>query len=335
MAKKIIIADVQKEYIERLRGYIQKKYTDRYDIEVFYEKKELLQYITIHKCDILLLTPQMYDEILNLKNIKLAVILQEDNEAIPNVEKFKWIIQKYTRISIMVNYIEEQFEEVERNRPLVYSVYSPSGGVGQTTIALGVALSYMKQDKKVLYVNLEETDSTGMFLEREGDIPENILLKIGQVQDIQFLAEAIKQDSGTKLMYLKRDIIEAHLGLYRSIGYIIEKVIEYDIANIVVLDLGHQYNTLQVELMEESDYILLVDDTRSHSRFKISQILRTTQGEFLLSEKVRRVINQGKEIVNDLPIQVVGKVEKVYSSAPIGVCETIAKGKLIKLHGLV
>ena len=334
MAKKIIIADVQKEYIERLQNYIQKHYMDCYEIKTFSDKTKLVQHIATHKCDILLMTPRLYDEALNLKNIRLPIILQNEQEKVPDVEKLKWIIQKYTRISTMVNYIKEQYEEVDCNRPLIYSIYSPAGGVGQTTIALGVALSYAKQGKKVLYINLEETDSTDMFLEMKGEPVENVELEVGQ--EVQDLVETIKQDYETKLMYMKWNAFGGNVGLGKKLGVMIEALIDNGIANSVILDLGHQYGTFQKSLMEQSDYIVLVADTRTHSRFKMSQLLNLGEDEILLSEKVRWVLNQGKEGVDESfkSIERIGTVKNRHVEKPIEVCQFIANNKLLKLHGL-
>ncbi len=334
MRKKLIIADVQEEYVVHLQDYIQKKYTERYEIEVFRNKKQLIERIATSKCDILLITPQLYDRDIKLKNIKLTIVLENENEQMITMEKLKYTIQKYTRISKMINYIEEKYEEIERHRPLIYSVYSPAGGVGQTTVAMGIACSYVQEGKKVLYVNLEETDSTEMFFQKTGDLPESILLKTGQDSEAQMLTEYIKQDRSSQLMYIKRQGIDASLQMEANIGKMIEKVIDLEIANIVVLDLSHQFEILQTDLMKQSDYILLIDDGRTHSRFKINQILKETEGEFLLNEKVKRVINQGKESEEKLPIEVIGQIEKIDAATPFEISEAIARKKLLKLHGL-
>lgn len=335
MAKRIIIADIQQEYVERLQAYLQKAYTGRYDIEVFDDKAKLVKHIATQKCDILLLAPQLYDQTLNLKHIKLPIILQKDHEILPSHEKLKWVIPKYTRVSTMVNYIEAQFEEVERNRPLIYSMYSPAGGVGQTTMALAVALSYAQQNKKVMYVNLEAVDSTDMFMDTKSVLTKENLSKVGENKEIQFLREHIQQDPKTHIMCVKYHEIQWPNGLYENIGDMIEKIIDCEIANIVVVDLGHAYDSLQKDLMEQSDYVLMVDDGRTHSQFKINQVLKQTQGTMLLNEKVRRVLNQAQERENDLPLEIVGKIDNVYSATPMGVCEAIAKNKALKLHGLV
>lgn len=335
MAKNLIIADIHKEYVNRLSAYILKTYGNDYEIEVFHDKSQLKERIQRQKCEVLLLSPQLYDSEIYFKNIKLPIILIDDDQSVPYPDKFKWTINKYTRISTLLQYIDKEYEEVEKNRPIVYSFYAPAGGVGKTTMALATAIAYAKVGKRVLYINLEEMDSTGMFFD-EKDIVPKVLLE-HPVEDIydQILADRIKQDEQTHIMYLKRKCVDDKIQVKEQIDLLVERAIDNGIANIVIIDLSTSYSQLCQGITDISDYVILVSNAHTHAVYKLTQLLKETHLAFDLKEKLKLIVNQSKELNISTDIDVIGRIDKLYATNPLGLCEYIAQNQFLKLHGLV
>lgn len=335
MVKHLIIADEHKEYVDRLSAYILKVFGDDYEVEVFYDKNQLKERIKQCKCDVLLISTQLYDSEINFKNIKLPIILSEENPSLPNVETFKWTINKYTRITSIIKYIDTTYEEVEQNRPIIYSFYAPAGGVGKTSMALATAIAYTKIGKKVLYINLEDIDSTGMFF-KEKNVNVNIPLEnpIKNIYD-QILVDCIKKDELTDIMYLKRKYIDEMSEVKEHIALLVEKMIDNDIANIIIIDLSTNYNQLSSRMSKISDYIILVSSMQTHSVYKLKQLLKELHLDLELKEKLKLILNQSKEFNFSTDIEIIGRIGKLNITTPLGLCEYIAQNQLLKLHGLV
>lgn len=335
MVKNLIIADTDKEYVGRLSAYVLKAYGNDYKIEVFYDKSKLKERIQQQRCEVLLVSLELYDSEICFKNIRLPIILIEDDQSVPYLDKFKWTINKYTRISTLLHYIDKEFEEVEKNRPIIYSFYAPAGGVGKTTMALAAAVAYAEIGRSVLYINLEEMNSTGMFFEEKDSIPNEILEYA--VEDIydQILVERIKQYKHIPIMYLKRnDIDDKKQGNVR-VELLVEKAIDNGIANIVIIDLSANYSQLYEGIAEISDYVVLVSNAHTHAIYKLTQLLGETKLVQEFGEKLKLIVNQDKELSISTEIDVIGRIDKLYATNPLGLCEYIAQNQLIKLHGFV
>ena len=335
VTKNLIIADTHKEYVNRLSTYILKTYGNDYEIEVFHDKSQLKDRIQQRKCEVLLLAPQLCDSEIYFKNIKLPIILTDEDQSVPYPDEFKWTINKYTRISTLLQYIDREYEEVEKNRPIIYSFYAPAGGVGKTTMALATAIAYAKVSKKVLYINLEEMDSTGMFFEKKDVVP-NLLLE-HPIEDIydQILADRIKQDEQTHIMYLKRKYIDDKSEVKEQIDLLVERAIDNGIANIIIMDLSTNYSQLHQRIMDISDYVILVSNAQSHAVYKLAQLLKETHLAVELKEKLKLIVNQSEELNLATDIDVIGRIDKLYATHPVDLCEYIVQNQMLKLHGLV
>lgn len=333
MAKRLVIAEENEVYCNRLKCYLEKHYKEEYEMAFFREKKDFLEYVSNQKCEIALFSTVFYDETIHLKNILLPIVLLEEDEEKPSIHKLKWTIPKYMRISKLMKYIKEQYEEVERNRPLIYSFYSPAGGVGQTTIAIGMALSYLNIGRKVLYINLEELDSTGLYFgKRSGSLSEH--LPINELpSEVHFLAQYIKKDINTGILYWVKNEMETLE--VNAMQEAIEKIIEYELANVIVLDLAHHYDLEKSSYFKIADSIVLVRNNQIQAKYKMKQMLEHKKLEDDLKDKLRLVINQGKKgdsVQEKIENPVI--IEKVYAPNALGLCEYIAENKLLKLAGL-
>lgn len=335
MTKNIVIADQHSEYVERLVSFVQKKYGDTYQITKIGDKNQLKTYIQKNKCEILLLSPELYDAAIYFKNVKLPVVLLEDDEKIALPEKLKWSINKYTRITSMIAYLEREYEEVERTRPIIYGIYSPAGGVGKSTIAMATALTYAKAGKKVLYLNLEDINSTEMFFEEEPVAPEFLDGFKGQDSYDMFISERIKQDEKTQIMYFDREALTVEHSFVSQLPIILERVIDGNIANIIVVDFSSNYEQISEQVLETIDYLALVCNTHMHATFKLKQWLEVSNIQEKIKEKLKLVVNQGKEVSLPAQLDVIGRIDKLYATNPLGLSEYIAQNQFLKLHGLV
>lgn len=328
MMKTIVVADSQVEYVKRLALVICNEYKEVYQVETIYDEETLQQYIAQNECDILLLTPAFYSKNLTLKNVKLPVILLEDKEEFSLPERLKWSINKYTRITKLIDYIEQEYEKAEKNRTLIYGVYSPAGGVGKSTIAIAIAMAYAKVGKKVLYLNREQVDSTSMFFVNKNykgySVVENSTFRH------LFSTSQVCQDNKTKVMYLDKPMPK--LCGVDHLACLLKEIRDNEDINVVVIDFNSSPTCLNDSLLLELDELVLINNNRMNSQYKLNKWLK--DGAKQLEFKVSLVINEGQEIRGTMAYPIRGRVNTLNVTEPIEVCEYIVEHELLSLQGL-
>ncbi len=332
----LIIADTNHEYMKRLSEYIEDKYKGAYEIELIDGKDKLYKRVEKTRCGILLMTSNVYDPDINFRNVDLAVLLMDEESQESDKEKFKRKINKYTRITKLMEYLEYEYEEMEKNRPLIYTVYSPAGGVGKTTIALSTALAYAKIGRQVLYINLEDIDSTPMYFDEQNQSLDEQLTEVLQTSPRTLLLNRVVKDKFTGIRYLRRDedILDTSSLRADEIVHTIQSAMDSELVNIVIVDTNSNINLLNKTLFEESNYILMVVNEKKESTYKLNSLIASRYIDTDLQEKVRLVTNFGARYNINNRIQNVGSINKIENNNALDLCRYIAKSNLLNLHGL-
>lgn len=327
MGMEIIFADTNEEYLERLTHYIKKHFEGVYTMSVCLNKKQLQERLKAGKCDVLCFAPELYDETMDFKQVLLPIVLLD--EEVPYPDKFKHTINKYIRISKLMYYINESYEVAEKNKPLVYGVYGPAGGVGTSTIAVAVALSYANLGRKTCYLNLEAINSTGLFFEeKNSEVLEDILEEHGKL-DNTFCKQYMRKDRKNGIIYCT-NVREGLEHLHLSITELIEEIIENEVATAIIVDLGSNVSAIHKEVFKRADKLFIVTMNANYAAYKLQAFMN----EMVDKEKVEVIANQSESIVNVGQVPVAGCIDTLYVKNAIGVCEYIAQNHLIKVVGI-
>lgn len=331
MGKQLIIASSYKTYTTRLVKYLNQKYPDQYEIEIISDLVKLKERIQKQGVEILLMETSFYEEISNFKMVKLPILLEEAPEEELKLKKVKWHLPKYTRMSQMVAYIEAQYEEVERTKPLVYRFYSPTGGTGNTTMALAAALTYLQAGRKVLYFSLEAWDSTALFLKEGG---QGLTEKDGLTELEKSWYKHLYQESSTHMLYWKREESSEPYENIDQLSDMIEWIIDQEIAQVVILDLGQSKEWLKEKALKHLDYLVLTLDQKKTTSYKMEQVLERLKALKIEEKKIKLILNQVSITTLVEPIEVIGTIDKGQADEPIAISEQIAAQQSLRLHGL-
>lgn len=329
MGIEIIFADTNEEYLERLTHYIKEHFADNYKISICRDKKQLQNKLKAGKCDVLCFAPELYDSKMDFKQVLLPIVLFDEEEMIPYPDKFKYTLNKYTRISKLMAYIDESYEIAERNKPLIYGVFGPAGGVGTSTVAIATAIAYANSGRKTCYVNLEDINSTELFFEGKNSKVLGETQKPSQESYEAFLKQHIKQDLKSGVFYCM-DVQEILENTNLSITELIEGIIDSEIATALVVDLGSSLSAIHKSVFEQADKLLLVTTDANYALYKLQAFVRDMPNE----EKIEVVYNQSNSIVSEMQVPVAGRIDKLYAKHAVGVCEYIAQNHLIKVAGI-
>lgn len=164
MKPRIIIVDTDINYIIHLQQKFIEEYFEEIELEVitdidYYHKL----FSSPQKADILILAEELYTSNVQIHNIKNIFLMTEQNtdNNIPNVNS----IYKYTSIKKIFNVIiGKSFSafstsNAKKNEAKIILIYSACGGVGKTTIALGLSAVFSNDYKRVLYLNAARLQS--------------------------------------------------------------------------------------------------------------------------------------------------------------------------------
>lgn len=161
MAKpRIIIADTDVGYIIPLQLKFAEDFFEKVDLEIITEGEYFNSlFSTPQKADILIISEDLYSQDMQRHNISHIFVMNEQYEEDKTTDLNVNHIFKYTSIKEIFNEITGKsadvlkLEKTRKQETQVVLVYSASGGVGKTTVAMGVSAALTKNYKRVLYIN--------------------------------------------------------------------------------------------------------------------------------------------------------------------------------------
>lgn len=136
------------------------------DVQYFDELFSMPQNI-----DILIISENLYNTQIQRHNINHIFVMKEQNEEEQTTELNINKIYKYTSIKEIFNEIVGKSEDIlnasgnDERTTQVIVVTSANGGVGKTTVSLGLSSALSNSYKKVLYINVDELNTFQYRLE--------------------------------------------------------------------------------------------------------------------------------------------------------------------------
>lgn len=279
----LIIADKDSEYLSSLRDYLLANYGQTFDVITFSQEEYLQQYLAEQRGGILLVAPELQMDISQQVNL-IQILLT----AAPNSTDLKsGQIFKYQRGSELVQEILRQISEREQdftvisaiNKAKVVAAYSPAGGVGKTTVALGCALQTAWEGKRVFYLNLESLPSTGLFFEpmlKEGLATVLFCLQDKKKKPALKIKTLINIDPGSQIHYFSPTEsgleLEAELG--NNLALLVNLLKSSGDYDFIFLDLASPLNANNMSVLEASDVVLLLSTLEPACRIKVELFIQ-------------------------------------------------------------
>lgn len=283
----LVIADKDEAYVEGIVNYIVNNYGKRFKVNSFTKEEYLLNYFSENKkhIDILLICPEWYKKSIHMDRVVIPIILSGGilTDKIKDCE----VINKYQRGDRLVSSIINCFVEASPNRYYVtdsnkktkiIAVYSPAGGVGKTSVAVGTSMKYAEKGSLIFYLNLEDIQSTAHFFNCDDsknlshilyhikERKKNIALKIEGIRSI---------DSEYKIHYFlpPDSVFDLNETSSDEIEYLIEQLRIWDNYDVVFVDMSTNMDEKNISILKASDQILLVFSQEELSRVKVDSFI--------------------------------------------------------------
>ncbi len=183
----LVLADKDDDFLNKVSKYIIDKRLG-FSVAVFTDKNALDEYLNEDTVDILLIDEFFADhEFIEHANAKFVILLTTKNNfiypghhSIKKFQKSENFLQAITDIyygkdSAENVDIKEQIKEKDISETKVVGFYSPTGGSGNTSLALAFAANAANDGGNAFYINLEKFNSSSFFFTSEKIIlPEDI-----------------------------------------------------------------------------------------------------------------------------------------------------------------
>ena len=176
MAKStIILADTDVKFLAPLELKFIEELDENIDLEVITNPDYFNEYFSGPKtANILVVSEELYTTELQKQNINNIYVLTENTDEGGTEDLVITKIFKYTSTQEIYKQItatsKVELDSKKEKETKVVLVYSASGGVGKTTIALGVSNAMAKSYNNVLYINAQRLNSFQHYLKNKSNL---------------------------------------------------------------------------------------------------------------------------------------------------------------------
>ena len=281
----LIIADRDERYINNLMNYISKNYSSIFNVSCFTEHAYIEEYIKKgEKVDIVLMDLEFFKDNIDKYKDVFVVLLTE------NLLEYEGYgcIKKYQSAEKICNDIIRSYEangkNVEESEEVgdtkVLTFYSPIGGIGTSTLAISTAYLAAKKRKKILYINLENIQSTEIFINDSINPKYNLSDLIFSIKNrsnsfLQVFNSSIKKCQHIDLYYF--GVVDSLLDIEEltsdNIKDLIENIQKIKLFNFIVVDLPSTLHTKYYNLFQKSSNVFVAIGQDKRSNYKIDTLL--------------------------------------------------------------
>lgn len=264
---RIIIADIDENYIDPLQMKFAEEFFEKIDLEIITDREyfELL-FSVPQKLEVLIVSDSLYSPELQRHNISHIFVMNEQEEEERTTDLSINYIFKYTSIKEIFNKIIGKSADVlhlkenGKQETQVVLFCSASGGVGKTTLAMGVGAALTKSYKRVLYINASYLQVFQHLVDNPAaittsDIYAKLLNAADDIySDIQY---TIRKESFSYLPPFKAALpsIGLEYSIYRKLIRDIKKSEEYD---FIIVDTDSSFDEEKAILMEQADKVVVI-----------------------------------------------------------------------------
>ncbi len=284
---RIIIADTDINYIIPLQLKFVEEFFEKVDLEIITDKTYFSEFFTNpQRADILIVSEELYDSSMQLHNISNIFLMTEKNEEEHTASLKINKIFKYTSVKEIFNEIIGKCINVlnidvnVRKEPQIIMVYSASGGVGKTTVAMGISGFLTKNYKKVLYINASHMHSFQRLLDNKTPISSSIVyanLADASTNVYDGIKHVIRKEQFSYLPPFKAALMSLGLkySLYERLISSAKKSMDYD---YIVVDTDSTFNEEKARLLQLADKVVIVTEQNESSVFATNILVSNMSG---------------------------------------------------------
>ena len=284
---RIMIADTDISYIIPLQQKFIEEYFERIDLEIITEPSYFERFFASpQKADILIVSEEFYTPTLQRHNIGHIFLMTEqytENQiSEPNVNK----IYKYTSIKEIFNAIigkgaaSLRVTNSARKETQIILVCSACGGVGKTTIALGISACLNKNYKRVLYMNAARLQLFQTMLSNVSPITaSNVYAKMASSTNNIYsdIKHTIRNEGFSYLPPFRAALMSLGIqySIFENIAVSAKRTEDYD---YIVIDADTVFDEDKTRLIDIADKVVVVTKQSKASVYATNVLVSNING---------------------------------------------------------
>lgn len=303
MAKpRIIIADTDFGYIVPLQLKFAEDFFEKIELEIITDKDYYRDlFSTPQQADILIVSESLYESSIRRHNISNIFIMTEQYEEEQTGDLNVSFIYKYTSIKEIFNEfigkssgILNSGFNVKKGTQIIL-VYSACGGVGKTTVAMGISACLTKNYKRVLYINAGHLQSFQRLLDNETPVASaDVYSKLSNPSDTIYsdIKHVLRKEQFMYLPPFKAALLSLGLkySLYKKLVLSAKKSADFD---YIVVDADSTFDEDKAELLGIADRVIIVTEQTASSIYATNVLVSNVTG--MSGEKYTFVCNNFKK----------------------------------------
>lgn len=276
----IVIAELDEEYLAPIELKIIRELGTDMNLEVISEPDYFEEYFLTEKnIDVLIIAEQLYKEQLLKHTIGKIFVLQENPNDVPSRENVHYIY-KYSSVKDIYNEVMYEMSASfycsgnKANETTIISVYSPIGGSGKTTLALGLATILNENHFRTLYIDAERMQTFQFYLQNKDTLPSSVITDIQGKEKVVY--DSLKH-------YIRHEIFDylppfcatlSSLGLDMSFfEYFIDSAKQSHDYDFIVIDYDNCLDNYKFSLFKKSDKVFLIQRPNKKDYFDMEIFL--------------------------------------------------------------
>lgn len=299
---KVIIADEDINYIIPIQYKFVIDFFDAIELVIISDKNYFREYFSKpQSAEILIVSEELYDSSIIRHNIASVFVMTEEVENSKSEDINVNKLFKYTSIKeifskiIGMNSSLMNAGAMEKKETQIILITSAAGGVGKTTISMGVAINLSKNYKNVLYINASKLQHFQYLLNNQttistADVYAKLLNPTENIySDIRHV---IRKEGFNYLPAFKAALLSIGIdfGIYKKFALAAKKSRDYD---FIIIDVENTFDENKTELLDIADKVIVITDQTFGSVTATNNLVSNING--IRAEKYIFVCNRFNE----------------------------------------
>lgn len=279
---RIIIADEEERYVESIQCNFAEMFFNKIDLEIITKADYFNEFfIKPQSTEILIVSEQFYNANLERHNIEYIFVLTEQRQNENTEELNITRLYKYSSFKEILNEIVSKsvnvfnMATIEKKETQIVVVTSAAGGVGKTTVSMGIAECLEKNYKRVLYINASRLQNFQELLDNQSPIvSSDIYANLLDYNENIFseLTHVIRKEEFSYIPPFKASLVSLGLefSIYRDIALSAKNRNEYD---YIVVDLENAFDNEYTQMLGIADKVIVISTQNRQAFFHTVQLI--------------------------------------------------------------
>lgn len=286
---RVIIADTDAAYTIPLQLKFVEEFFNQIDLEIITDRTYYENLFSApQSVDVLIVSEDLYNDSLQRHNIRHMYMMQEELD------------QEEVTASLLVNRIgkyssmKEIFNEIvgksaptfdfggkgKKAEPQIILVTSAAGGVGKTTVAMGLCAALAKSYKRALYINADRLQNFQAKLANPSPITANDVyakLLTGSKNIFADIRHVVREEGFQYLPPFKAALMSLGLPyrIFEQLALSAKQSKNYD---FVVVDADSTFDEGKTRLIDTADKVIIVTDQSRAAVFATNRLYESISG---------------------------------------------------------